>query len=367
MASNNMELGLMDSGLNIPLKWYFDAAVLAQEEQCLFDLGPRYVGHKQVVPNVGDYFAVPWKDEGQVLVNNGKDISLLSNICRHRQAIMLRGRGHTQQIVCPLHRWTYHLDGQMAGAPYFDQNPCLNLERFPLTEWNGLLFQGQSPVMDELTRSPSGELLDFRGYHLDSIKTARHNFNWKTFIEVYLEDYHVNTFHPGLSEFVDCSDLRWEMGTGYSVQTVGLKNKLNRSGSPVYERWQQVLKEYNRGLLPEYGAIWMVIFPNIMVEWYPHVRVISTVWPDGPERCTNVMEFYYPEDIALFERDFVMAQQQAYSETAVEDDDICVRMSEGRQSLWERGKQERGPYQTPMEDGLLHFHEYLSRHMTQGR
>jgi phenylpropionate dioxygenase-like ring-hydroxylating dioxygenase large terminal subunit len=23
------------------------------------------------------------------------------------------------------------------------------------------------------------------------------NYNWKTFIEVYLEDYHVGPFHPG--------------------------------------------------------------------------------------------------------------------------------------------------------------------------
>ncbi|OZB03963.1 MAG: hypothetical protein B7X54_08860, partial [Idiomarina sp. 34-48-12] len=26
-------------------------------------------------------------------------------------------------------------------------------------------------------------------------------------------------------------------------------------------------------------AIWMVIYPNIMVEWYPNVLVVSTVWP----------------------------------------------------------------------------------------
>ena len=41
--------------------------------------------------------------------NQANQIELLSNVCRHRQAIMLNGRGHTQNIVCPLHRWTYDL------------------------------------------------------------------------------------------------------------------------------------------------------------------------------------------------------------------------------------------------------------------
>ena len=41
------------------------------------------------------------------------------------------------------------------------------------------------------------------------------NYNWKTFIEVYLEDYHVGPFHPGLGQFVTCDDLSWEFGDWY--------------------------------------------------------------------------------------------------------------------------------------------------------
>jgi len=29
-----------------------------------------------------------------------------------------------------------------------------------------------------------------------------------------------------------------------------------------------------------------------MVEWYPHVLVVSTVWPNGTQKTTNVVEFY---------------------------------------------------------------------------
>jgi phenylpropionate dioxygenase-like ring-hydroxylating dioxygenase large terminal subunit len=98
-----------------------------------------------------------------------------------------------------------------------------------------------------------------------------------------------------------------------------------------------------------------------MIEWYPHTLVVSTVWPTGIESCINVVEFYYPEDIVLFEREFVEAEQAAYQETAVEDEEICQRMQDGRKALWQRKDNEFGPYQSPTEDGMLHFHEFLRR------
>ena len=71
-----------------------------------------------------------------------------------------------------------------------------------------------------------------------------------------------------------------------------------------------------------------------------------------------MVEFYYPEEIAAFEREFVEAQQAAYMETCVEDDEIAERMDAGRKALMQRGDNEVGPYQSPMEDGMQHFHEW---------
>jgi choline monooxygenase len=356
-------LEVANSTCQLPVSWYFDAQVALREQEALFRQGPRYVGHELMAPNAGDYATVPWTDNGLVLVNNGQNVDLLNNVCRHRQAIMLEGRGNVSSIVCPLHRWTYDLKGSLIGAPHFPEKPCADLGRLKLDSWNGLLFDGSHSVLDELKASPYSKSLDFSGYQLDSIKTARHHFNWKTFIEVYLEDYHVVPFHPGLSGFVNCDDLRWEFGQWYSVQTVGINHALKHPGSGTYQQWHEVVRRYDQGNLPDFGAIWMVIYPNIMVEWYPHVLVVSTVWPDGPEHCTNIMEFYYPEDIVLFERDYVLAQQAAYAETAVEDDEICERMARGRRHLISRGLEDAGPYQSPMEDGMQHFHEFIRRQL----
>ena len=205
--------------------------------------------------------------------------------------------------------------------------------------------------------------LDFSGYRLDHVEVHECNYNWKTFIEVYLEDYHVVPFHPGLGHFVDCNDLKWEFGEWYSVQTVGLHRDLQKPGSPVYRKWHDEVLRFNGGKLPKYGAIWLTYYPNLMVEWYPNSLIISSLIPRGPGKTTNIVEFYYPEEIVWFEREFIEAERAAYMETAIEDDEIGERMDAGRRALLERGENQTGPYQSPMEDGMQHFHEFLRREL----
>jgi len=130
----------------LPIDWYFDSKVWEVEKRVIFEQGPGYVGHELMVPEVGDYQSLEWQSNSRVLLRNSGGIELLSNICRHRQAVMLQGRGQVQNIVCPLHRWTYDLSGKLLGAPHFPGNPCLDLPKSALQNWNGLLFNGQRNV-----------------------------------------------------------------------------------------------------------------------------------------------------------------------------------------------------------------------------
>ncbi len=342
---------------------YFDTQTFQNEKEKLFKTGPSYVGHSLWVPEKGDWRSLPWENDGRILVNSGNQIELLSNICRHRQAIMLKGHGNSENIICPLHHWTYDLKGELMGAPHFNQQPCAKLPNYPLQHWRGLLFNSPQNIAEELKQVPFLKHINFSNYCLDSIKLNTMNCNWKTFIEVYLEDYHVDPFHPGLGRFVDCSDLKWYYGEQWSIQTVGINSGLRKPGSQTYKQWHQAVTEFNHGVEPDYGAIWMCFYPNITVEWYPNVLVISTLHPISPQQTLNVIEFYYPEEIHYFERRFIEAEQAAYFETAEEDDEIALRMDAGRKTLYDRGQNDTGPYQSPMEDGMLHFHEWYAKRM----
>jgi choline monooxygenase len=370
---SDLSLQLQQATGQLPVSSYFDETLYRIELETLFRRGPRYVGHSLSVPNEGDYATLPQEGDGRALVRTSNGVELVSNVCRHRQAVMLKGKGSLAtthpgaaagNIVCPLHRWTYSGSalqplGTLLGAPHFPSDPCLNLNNYKLREWNGLLFEdNQRDIEADLAGMGPRTDLDFAGFVLDRVEMHECNYNWKTFIEVYLEDYHVGPFHPGLGSVITCDDLRWEFKKHYSVQTVGTAGPAQRAGTPVYQRWQDALRAYRRGEASKYGAIWLTYYPHIMVEWYPHVLTVSTLYPRGVNKTLNMVEFYYPEEIQAFEREFVEAQQAAYMETCIEDDEIGERMDAGRRALLERGDNEVGPYQSPMEDGMQHFHDW---------
>ena len=371
---SDLSLQLQQAASQLSVHSYFDPALLEREQRLIFEPGPRYVGHALSVPNAGDYLALPQEAEGRALVRNTQGgLELISNVCRHRQAVMLKGRGSLQgqgkghaggNIVCPLHRWTYSPQGELLGAPHFQHDPCLNLNNYRLREWNGLLFEDNGrDIAADLADMGVAHDLSFDGFALDHVELHECNYNWKTFIEVYLEDYHVGPFHPGLGNFVTCDDLNWQFGREYSVQTVGVAPTFAQPGSDIYKKWHEVLLNYQNGALPARGAIWLTYYPHIMVEWYPHVLTVSTLYPMGVDKTMNMVEFYYPEEIVAFEREFVEAQRAAYMETCIEDDEIAERMDAGRKALLLRGDNEVGPYQSPMEDGMQHFHEWYRRAM----
>ena len=346
---------------------YFDVRLFEAEQKHIFKDHPRYLGHAAGVPAVGDYLALRQEGEGRALVHTGAGVELVSNVCRHRQAVMLRGRGHTgQHIVCPLHRWTYGLAGELVAAPHFDRDPCLALRNYPVQQWNGLVFEngaGARQIPTDLAGLGVAAELDFSGFRYHSSHLHECDYNWKTFIEVYLEDYHVGPFHPGLGRFVDCGDLHWEFADHHSVQTVGVHKALKRPGSDIYRRWHDAVLAHRGGQPPAHGAIWLTLYPTVMVEWYPQVLVVSSLHPRGPRKTLNLVEFFYPDEIVEFEPDYINAQQAAYKETVLEDDEIAQRMDAGRHALMMRGDDETGPYQSPLEDGMQHFHEWYRRVM----
>ena len=135
-----------------------------------------------------------------------------------------------------------------------------------------------------------------------------------------------------------------------------IKDELKAQVSPNYQRYRDAILKYDEGKLPKYGTLWCILYPNVMLEWYPHCLVVSTLVPVSPAQTLNVVEFYYPEEIALFEREIVDAHQAAYAEAATEDMQICALLHRGRRALWLAGEDDTGPYHSPHEDGMVHFH-----------
>ncbi|AOI62457.1 hypothetical protein WS51_02055 [Burkholderia territorii] len=350
----------------LPPRAYFSEALLNFEMDRIFASRPQYAGHELLVPNLYDYCSLPHHNHGLMMVRNESGVAVLSNVCRHRQATIMKGRGNARRLSCPMHRWTYDTNGGLSHAPNFSADQCahIKLQRFQTESWNGLRFIGHPEKLSELKEIPQEiqGLVNFDDYYFGHVEEHDCAYNWKTFVEFYLEDYHVAPFHPGLGRFVSCNDLKWHFGKNWSAQTVGFHRNLQNPGeSEVYRAWHDAVLNFYAGSLPSVAAIWLMIYPNVMIEWYPMVLVISTIYPSGADSSKNIVEYYHPKVLLERANGQAMAElaAQAYLETALEDNEIGVRMQEGRYALFKRGATETGPYQLPLESGMEHFHRYL--------
>lgn len=204
-------------------------------------------------------------------------------------------------------------------------------------------------------------LLNLGAFVVESRGARNAGCDWKIFMEIYFDDYHVEPFHPGLSSMAECGSLEWIWAPEAQAQRVGA-SALMGSGSAAYARlFELSLSIFGPARQPPVAAVWAAIYPATMIEWLAGGLAISVAAPTGPGQSLNETIFAYPRGVAQSHPEFVKAHQAAYWETAREDDEIAARIQKGRAALASRGCDERGPACPHLEDGVVAFHDWLAR------
>jgi len=351
------------AGAGLPPSWYADPAMFEIERRELFENSAMFVGRTTMVPNEGDYVALDGDGAGQLLVRHNGEVRMVSNVCRHRQALMLNGCGSAKRIVCPVHNWAYALDGRQVAAPHFPENPRLDLASTELSQWRGLLFAGPRDASADLAPLDDWPELATDDYVLDRVEHEEHDVNWKGFLEVYLEDYHVAAVHPGFRTFVSPDDLRTpshiQFGERFFIEKVSARWPFGTAGSEIFKEYQRLLLDVSDRKPPAFGAIWITYFPSTLIEWYPHANIVTRYDPLTPTRTRLTSQYYFRRSIHQSRPDFVAATHAMFAEVTAEDHDVTVRLHEGRQALYQQGVECQGPYHEPMEQGLRHYHQFL--------
>ena len=73
---SNLDAALLARTTPLPISSYFDPGWFEREMLLLFDRGPNYVGSEMMVPERGDYMALPWTENGKVLVHGPSGVNL---------------------------------------------------------------------------------------------------------------------------------------------------------------------------------------------------------------------------------------------------------------------------------------------------
>ncbi len=325
---------------------YFSTEIHQWEKELFNDF--MYCGHKQFVPNHLDYQVLENTDNRWTLINRNDEFFIQSNVCLHRQAEISRGRGNGKIHMCKAHCWTYDEDGAIKSTPHFQEKIYGNLKRKKLVNWNDVFFTQEIDL--DLKKAGVDHLIDFSKYEFYSSSKTDYHFNWKTFAEVYLENLHIYAMHPGLRKFVDPQNLEWHFGDRWSLQKIGVRDSLDGNDSVAYSDMIEALKK--DGITPEFGAVWIYIYPNIMIEWYPKTIAISTIYSPEPEKTVNYVELFFEKDAT---EEWKEAFERVYNETALEDEEACYLLHRGRKALWLNEESESGSVQEKLEAGLIHF------------
>ena len=241
-ALKQSETSGYDEAWSMPKSYYTDENVLALERDHLFAREWICVGRVEEVPKPGDYMVFVLCNE-PIIVVRGEDntIRAMSNVCRHRGALLAEGRGNNKRLVCPYHHWSYDLEGKLAGAPRmeahknFDRSNC-RLPRFATEEWNGFLFvclaEGAPPLAPRL--APLAKLI--HNYHVEQMKMLYvadeiWETNWKCLIENFMEGYHLSPLHKTTLHLVNPTRLCTHLpaGESYFGYNAGYSPDLPRS------------------------------------------------------------------------------------------------------------------------------------------
>lgn len=193
--------------MTLPPLCYNDERWLDLERARIFGRGWIAVGREDRWPQAGDYAAFDLAGVPLVVMRDDHGrLRAWANSCRHRGMKLLSGEGRCKVVACPFHAWTYGLDGALISAPRMetcsDFDPAdYGLTAFRLECRDGFAFVCVDPEQREL----ADWLGDFTEVHhpwaLGEWVTARVrefevDCNWKLFIEVFNEYYHLPYVHP---------------------------------------------------------------------------------------------------------------------------------------------------------------------------
>lgn len=334
-----------------------DPKIYTTDDTYIFDRIPKWIASISNFTKSVNY-VVPAHDQSVILIENNNIVRCLSNICSHKNAIMYNGEGTLgKSIVCPIHKWAWNSAGEIKSARGFEKHECMNLTKFPVHTWNGHIFYGSDEWLNDIELLPVdiSSNLNIENYTLHSRSSVQYNFDWKIFMEIFQDLYHVQTYHPGLRSLTDCKTFDWVFGKDWCCQTA----KMNKSwpSEPGHEKLYSLYK--NIGLYDSavYGAIWLGIYPNIMIEYYPGSIVVSIVKPISPGKCVNYLEFYYDNTIPKNKiEELARIHNETFMKTADEDEIIGIKMQTGLELLSKPFFAHNHPVE---EAGYEHFHSWL--------
>lgn len=334
----------------LPARWYTDPAVYERERQAFFAREWLLLCHEAEVAEPGQVWAeciAGWP----LLAVRGRDGVLrgFHNVCLHRASpILWDGAGRCEQLRCRYHGWVYDLEGRLRRVPEFgdaeDFEPgALSLHPVRIEAWRGFVFVNlgdEAPPLAEAI-GPFAEAaarVPFESFQLHSRESHELACNWKTYVDNYLEGYHVPYLHPRMARELVTKEYRVEVGEHFVLHHVPTRPRVS---GPVYE------------------GFWGWFSPTAGFNVYAGGMSLERMLPVGPDRMRIDYTFLFREGTPAAEREeaFAMCRQ-----VTGEDRMVC----EAVQRNLAAGVYDRGRLSPRHEEGVFAFQQSLRAALHRG-
>lgn len=321
-----------DEGLTrVPYFIYDDAEIYAREQERIFrGRSWNYVGLTAEVPVAGDFTRSHVGDSEVVIVRDKEGgIQVFLNRCPHRgtQLFCQSWSGNAKAFICPYHKWSFDLKGQLRGVPLRrgvnglggmpdDFDPAAHgLHRLSVAVRNGVVFASFAPdappfedYLGPANLAYFDRIFDGRNLRILGKQRQRIPANWKHVIENIRDPYHATLLHTFFVTFglwradmnhsirVDKSGANMVQFTQKSVadtgsaktETVSLHDEVRLSDPRIVD----AVTEFDDG---KSGAI-QTIWPNLIVQQVLNSLATRHAVPCGPGALDLHWTFFGYED-----------------------------------------------------------------------
>lgn len=316
--------------VTLPPSCYSDEHIFQLEVDTIFHQSWIGIGREDRWKSTGDYIAMDIAGVPVIIVRgNDGQLKGFANSCRHRGSLMLSGEGQCRQIRCPFHCWTYKLDGSLKFSPKMEHAVDFKSEDYGLHEFrvscnNGFAFICLNDETTGLDDWLGGFAEIHSNWALDQLVSTRvRSFevdcNWKNYIEVFNEYYHLPYVHPNSIAGCYANPDEPEQVVGHFTTQFG-----EAAGNPALLSDAQSQAFPDAGQLNDRnknGVRYSWIYPNMTFAIAPDSLWMYEAYPLSPGRSRIVQTVCFPESTTQL-ADFESRAKHYYDryDTAIGED-----------------------------------------------
>lgn len=378
----------------LPRELYLEPEVYRQDLEQIWHKDWVFAGHTFEIEKPGQYFTLQVGDY-PVAVVMGKDgqVRAFHNACRHRGAkVCEHSHGKVAKMVCPYHKWTFELDGNLLyagnmGADFDKTQYGLKTVHCQIVHtYIYICVAERAPDFDAFRQAVS----PFIGPHrLENCKVAFESNlvekgNWKLVFENNRECFHCEGTHPELlNSFVENLSVAGVGGEDdpellehwQRCETAGMPSRLvmdperplSHDAHPVVCRCCQLhhgrqassSRTTRSKREPNIGALLYFNYPSTWNHFLGDHALSFRVLPMGPGETLVTTKWLVPKDAV----EGVDYDLDRLTKVWLATNDQDRRLVEGTQAGISSPTYEPGPFSEIAENGVCQFDDWYCETM----